>query len=136
LGDREVIGGLVAILVTSYAAFFAWVVASINRLDRKTDSLDAKLSAKIESLETKLSAKIDSLDAKFSTEIGSLETKLSAKIDSLDTKFSTEIKSLDSRLGSRIDALGTKIDALTVAVARLEGAVWGRLPVEQTQARG
>jgi hypothetical protein len=38
LGDREIIGGLVAILVASYAAFFAWIVASIHSLDRKIDT--------------------------------------------------------------------------------------------------
>jgi hypothetical protein len=103
LGDREVISGLVAILTASYAAFFAWVVASINRLDRKIDSLDAKSSAKIDSLDTKFSARLD------------------AKIDSFNAKLSAEIKSLDSRLTSSIDALSTRIDSLTTTAARLEG---------------
>src|SRR5713101_59785 len=95
LADRELIGGLVAVLVASYAAFFGWVVASINRLDRKIDALDVKLTSRI-------NTKIDALDAKFST---------------------------------RIDALSNKVDALTVAVARLEGAVWSRAPLESAQGR-
>jgi hypothetical protein len=42
----------------SYVAFFAWVVASTNRFDRKIDSLDAKLSTQIKSLDERLSAEI------------------------------------------------------------------------------
>jgi hypothetical protein len=106
LGDNLIIGGLIAVIFASYAAFFTWVVASINRLDRKIDT------------------KIDALDI-----------KLSARIDSVDSRLSNEIKELDTRLSSRIDALGTKIDSLTVAVARLVGAVWGRVPVESSQGR-
>lgn len=37
--DKKIIAALVTVLVTSYAAFFAWVVASINRLSGKVDSL-------------------------------------------------------------------------------------------------
>ncbi|MBV8054703.1 MAG: hypothetical protein JO071_05620 [Deltaproteobacteria bacterium] len=46
----QIIGGLIALLVASYAAFFGWVVASISRLDRKIDALDAKLSTRLEAL--------------------------------------------------------------------------------------
>jgi hypothetical protein len=59
--DKEVIGGLIAVLVTSDAAFFGWVVASIGRLDRKIDALDAKLSAKIEEVDARLSARLEAL---------------------------------------------------------------------------
>jgi hypothetical protein len=117
LGDRELIGALVTILVASYTGFFAWVVASIKRLDRKIEALDseftARFDAEIGSLSTRLEAKSDSLGARLDT-----------KIDSIDDRLSNEIKSLDSRLSSKVDALGTKVDLLTVAVARLEGAVW------------
>jgi len=69
LGDREVIGGLVA----SYAAFFAWVVASIHRLDRKIDikidALDARLSPQFDGVDGRLSAEIKSLDDRLSTQI-------------------------------------------------------------------
>src|SRR5262245_53223115 len=118
LGDTQVIGGLVAIIIASYAAFFTWVVASINRLDRKIDT------------------KIDALDVRLSSEIRTLDERLSTEIKALDGRLSTQIKALDGRLRSRIDALSTKIDSLTVAVARLERAVWGRVPVEPTQGRG
>jgi hypothetical protein len=110
--DKEVIGGLIAVLVTSYAAFFGWVVASIGRLDRKIDALDAKLSAKIDAVDDKLSAKIEEVDA-----------RLSARIDMLDAKLNTRIDTLDARLSARLEAL-------TIAVSRLEGAMWGRTPPE------
>jgi len=61
--DKKIIAALVTVLVTSYAAFFAWVVASINRLSGK-------------------------------------------------------------------------IDSLVIAVARLEGAMWGRTPPDQRKAEG
>jgi hypothetical protein len=48
--DKEIIAALVTVLVASYAAFFAWVVASIHRLDWKIDGLGEKLGGKIESL--------------------------------------------------------------------------------------
>jgi hypothetical protein len=42
------------VVVASYAAFFAWVVASIGHLDRKIDqkidALDAKISPKLDAL--------------------------------------------------------------------------------------
>ena len=117
LADRELIGGLVAVLVASYAAFFGWVVASINRLDRKIDALDVKLTSRIDT-------KIDALEARLNTRIDALKAKLNTKIDALDAKFST-----------RIDALSNKVDALTVAVARLAGAVWSRAPLESAQGR-
>jgi hypothetical protein len=63
------------------------------------------------------------------------DAKFVTKIDSLGSSLSTEIKELDSRLTSRIDALSVKVDSATVAVTRLEGAVWGRVPVEPTQGR-
>jgi|SRR5215469_2221694 len=70
--DREMIGGLIAVLVASYTAFFGWVVASINRLDHKIEAVDTKLSAKIEALDAKLSARIDALDARLSTRLDAL----------------------------------------------------------------
>jgi hypothetical protein len=115
--DRDLIVGLVAVLVASYAAFFTWVVASINRLDRKIDT------------------KFDALDSKFDTKIDALDHKFDSKIDALDHKFDIKIDALDTRLSARIDALGTKVDTLTVTVARLEGAVWGRIPPEAQQGR-
>ncbi len=61
LTDKEIISALVAALVASYAAFFAWVAASINRLDRKIDALDLKVSGKIEALDARLSTRLDAL---------------------------------------------------------------------------
>jgi hypothetical protein len=99
--DKGIIGSLIALLVASYTAFFGWVVVSISRLDRKIDALDTKFSAKIEEVDARLSARIDALDA-----------KLSARIDALDARLSA------------------RLDALTIAVSRLEGAMWGRTPPE------
>jgi hypothetical protein len=79
--DAQVIGGLIALLAASYTAFFAWLVAGINRLDRKID-------LKIDALDRKIDLKIDALHAE----------------------------------------LGPKLDALTIAVSRLEGAVYHGLP--------
>ena len=49
--------------------------------------------------------------------------RLDHKIDSLDAKLSTRTDALDARLN-------TRLDALTIAVSRLEGAMWGRTPPE------
>jgi hypothetical protein len=79
--DQQLIGGLVTVLIASYAAFFVWIVASIREL------------------RTELHSRIDRLDEKFT-----------AKIDRLDEKFTA------------------KIEALTIAVSRLEGAVYHAPP--------
>jgi len=52
--DAQVIGGLLALLVGSYAAFFGWLVLSLYRLDRKIDQ-------RIGELETKLTSRMDRL---------------------------------------------------------------------------
>ena len=68
-----VIGGLILIVLTMVGAFFGWVVRGIHQLDRKIDSLDSKLSA-------------------------------------------------------RMDRIDGRVEALTIAVSRLEGAVYHGLP--------
>ena len=68
--DQQLIGGLVTVLIASYAAFFVWIVASIREL----------------------------------------RTELHSRIDRLDEKFTA------------------KIEALTIAVSRLEGAVYHAPP--------
>jgi len=50
LTDQQIIGGLVTVLIMSYAAFFVWIVASIRELHSRIDRLDEKFSGKIESL--------------------------------------------------------------------------------------
>ncbi|MBV8361566.1 MAG: hypothetical protein JO189_27075 [Deltaproteobacteria bacterium] len=48
--DQQIIGGLVTVLIMSYAAFFVWVVASIRELHSRIDRLDEKFTTKIKSL--------------------------------------------------------------------------------------
>ena len=50
LTDQRIIGGLVMMLIMSYAAFFVRIVASIRELLSRIDRLDEKFSGKIESL--------------------------------------------------------------------------------------
>jgi predicted PurR-regulated permease PerM len=102
--NQQIIGGLVTVLIASYAAFFLWVVASIRELHSRIDHLDEKFTAKIDRLEEKFTAKIDRLDEKFT-----------ARIDRLEEKFTA------------------KIEALTIAVSRLEGAVY-HVPPERRPA--
>jgi len=54
--EAQVIGALIAVLMASYAAFFGWLVMSINGLDRKIDVLDGKLSTRIDALTGKVDA--------------------------------------------------------------------------------
>jgi hypothetical protein len=75
--NPQIIGGLVTLLLATYAAFFAWIVRRFERL----------------------------------------ETKLETKIDRLDEKFST------------------KLENLTVAVSRLEGAVY-HAPLSERRSAG
>jgi hypothetical protein len=86
--NQQIIGGLVTVLITSYAAFFVWVVASIRELRNELHS-----------------------------RIGHLGERFTAKIDHLDEKFTA------------------KIEALTIAVSRLEGAVY-HAPPERHPAAG
>ena len=50
LTDQQIIGGLVTVLIMSYAAFFVWIVASIRELHSRIDRLDEKFTTKIKSL--------------------------------------------------------------------------------------
>jgi hypothetical protein len=93
--NQQIIGGLVTVLIASYAAFFLWVVASIRELHSRIDHLDEKFTAKIDRLEEKFTARIDRLEEKFTA----------------------------------------KIEALTIAVSRLEGAVY-HVPPERRPAAG
>src|SRR5215472_15717709 len=58
--------------------------------------------------------------------------RVETKIDAHDVRLSTRIDAVDSKLSARIDAVDTKlsakIDDLTIAVSRLEGAVYHGLP--------
>ena len=58
--------------------------------------------------------------------IGRLDRKIDSKIDALDAKLNTRIDTLDARLSARLEAL-------TIAVSRLEGAMWGRTPPEPSR---
>jgi phage host-nuclease inhibitor protein Gam len=75
--ETQIITGLVAVLIASYAAFFGRLVTSIHGLRRETR-------------ETRI--------------------ELTDRLDAVDAKFTA------------------KIDALTVAISRLEGAVYRGLP--------
>jgi hypothetical protein len=66
--DRQIIGGLVAVLITSYAAFFVWIVASIREIHNRIDGLDEKLTAKLDRLDENFTAKIESLTIAVSLE--------------------------------------------------------------------
>ena len=48
--NAQIIGGLVTVLIMSYAAFFVWIVASIRELHSRIDKLDDKFSTKLDSL--------------------------------------------------------------------------------------
>ena len=67
--------------------------------------------------------------------INRLERTIDTKFDSLMRKLEATVDGGDARLSTRIDALGVKVDGLSVIVARLEGAVWGRIPSEAQQGR-
>ncbi len=55
------------------------------------------------------------------TSIHRLDRKIDAKVDRLDAKLTARIDALDAKFTA-------KIDGLTVAVSRLEGAVYHGLP--------
>ncbi|MBV8456431.1 MAG: hypothetical protein JO122_07425 [Acetobacteraceae bacterium] len=112
--DAQIIGALIAVLVASYAAFFGWLVTSISALRRDMHVLNREtrqdLGDRIDALDRKLTARIDGTDDKLSAQINVVDTKLGARIDAVDNKLSA------------------KLDALTIAVSRLEGAVYHGLP--------
>jgi hypothetical protein len=111
LTDGQIIGALSALLITS-AAIFGWAVAGIRRLDRKIQTLGDKLSARFDELDEKLSRSIDSLDEKCSAQLDEVEAKLSRRIDNIDARLSA------------------RLEALSIEVLRIEGAKWGRTPMD------
>jgi len=50
LTNQQVIGALVTVLIMNYAAFFAWIVASLRELHSRIGRLDEKFSGKLEAL--------------------------------------------------------------------------------------
>jgi hypothetical protein len=119
--EAQIIGALIAVLMASYAAFFGWLVTSINGLRRDMHEIDCDTRLN-------LGGRIDALERKLDT----VDTRLSAKLETLDNQLSTKIEAVDAKLSAKIDAVDTKlsakIDAVTIAVSRLEGAVYHGLP--------
>ena len=76
LSSPQIVGGLVAVLIATYGATFAWIVRRFDRLEERFD----------------------------------------AKLERLEAKFDSTLTRLDEKFSARIDAL-------TIAVSRLEGAV-------------
>jgi hypothetical protein len=74
----------------------------IDGLDKKVDSLGARLDDKIDSLDKK----VDSLGTRLDDKIDSLGTRLDDKIDSLGTRLDDKIDGLDKK----VDGLGTRLD--------------------------
>jgi hypothetical protein len=134
--DAQIIAALIALLVASYAAFFGWLVTSISGLRRDMHALNREtrqdLGGRIDAIAGRLDAKIDGTDNKLSAQINTAQTWLAARIEAVDDNVGDRINTLDARLSARIDAVDTKlsakIDALTIAVSRLEGAVYHGLP--------
>jgi hypothetical protein len=52
----------------------------INELQKKMDSMEAKLDTKMDSMEAKLDTKMDSMEAKLDTKMDSMEAKLDTKM--------------------------------------------------------
>jgi len=112
--EAQVTGGLVAFLAASYAAFFGWLVTGIHTLRRDMHALNRETRLE-------LGSRIETIDQKLDSQIDAVDRRLSSRIDALDQKLGTRIDTFDQKLS-------TKIDALTIAVSRLEGAVYHGRP--------
>jgi hypothetical protein len=79
--EAQLIGGLVAFLAASYAAFFGWLVTGIHTLRRDMQTLNREtrleLGARIEAVDQKIGARIDTLDQRLSAKIDGLAIAVS-----------------------------------------------------------
>jgi hypothetical protein len=93
----------------------AQILAGLAGLLLAYGAFFAWIVPRFDRLEERFDAKIDRLDEKFSGEFRAVY----AKIDRLDEKFSGEFRTVYA-----------KIESLTIAVSRLEGAVY-RSPLQK-----
>ena len=68
LSSPQIVGGLVAVLIATYGATFAWIVRRFDRLEERFD-------AKLERLEAKFHSTLTRLDEKFSARMDAGMTK-------------------------------------------------------------
>ena len=106
--ELDVIIGLVTIWLTIVVAGLA-AAARTRKLEEKIDGTSAKLRGEIKDVRDELRGEIGGVRG----EIGGVRG---------------EIENLRTELGGRIDAVGAELTRTRMAVARLEGSVFGIAP--------
>ena len=112
--DKEIIGGLLSLLVLSYAAIFAFIFKSIRELRDET-------SKSIRELRDETSKSIRELGDETSKSIRELHDETSALRRDMQLEFTR---------------VHEQLTGLAVGIARLEGSLWGRAPAEPRKAEG
>jgi chromosome segregation ATPase len=107
-------------------------VESIDqKLTTKIDGLGENLTTKIEGVEQRLTAKIDGVDEKLTTRIDGVEQRLTAKIDNVDEKLTTRIDGVEQKLGAKIDSvdekLATRIDGASAKIDATDQRLSGKI---------
>ncbi len=97
---EEVLGAQHAATLMAYLPPVAWQDLATKR---DLGLLEERLVARIDGVE----AKIDTVDAKMGARIDIVESKLGARVDKLDTRC----EALDAKLDARYEALDQRIEA-------------------------
>ena len=112
-----------------------------NRLDRRIDLFDTKITTQIKELDDRLTSQIKELDDRLSSRIEELDDRLSSRIEELDDRLSSRIEELDDRLSGRIErleqglaahdgvhaAIFERMNSLDNRMSRIEGLIEGWL---------
>lgn len=91
--------GLLLGLGGAMFAGFAWCI-------RRSDGVEERLGARIDSVRT---------------DLADVEKSLGARIDGVEQKLTARIDGVEKSLGARIDAIAVDTTDLKIAMARLEG---------------
>ncbi len=117
--ELDVIIGLVTIWLTIVVAGLA-AAARTRKLEEKIDGTSGKLRVEIKGLRDELRSEIGGVRDELRGEIGGVRGEIGG--------VRGEIENLRTELGGRIDAVGAELTRTRMAVARLEGSVFGIAP--------
>jgi hypothetical protein len=89
---------LIGVVIAGGVATLSILLTRIDRVDKKIEDLDTRLSGKIEDLDTRLSGKIEGVDTDLGAKVDVVDTDLGAKVDVVDTDLSRGLAETNERL--------------------------------------
>ena len=114
---------LLGVFAAGFLLLAGLTIGVYDRLDARIETLDTKLSARIDNVETGLSAGIERVRTELGARIDDVETGLSARIEEVRTELGDGIKHVHIELSGEIEEVQAGQGAIRERLARLETLV-------------